>query len=185
MTISRWMLLLLLAQTPAPQQPAIPATPASIEGVVVKTATGEPLSKVTVTVAETRPAVAADLPPVPFSPNSPEYALLVSSLNPRNIGPALTVTTTSDGRFVFENLKPGTYSVKATLGGYAPVEYGQRGPNSRGMNITLKPGQKMQGLSLTMTPGGTITGHVIDANGDPLGRALVQAQKLVYQEQGR
>ena len=95
------------------------------------------------------------------------------------------MTTASDGKFLFENLKPGTYSLKATLGGYSPTEYGQRGPNGRGMNITLKAGQKIQGISLTMTPGGTILGRVTDANGEPLSRALIQAQKLIYQERGR
>jgi protocatechuate 3,4-dioxygenase beta subunit len=190
MTIARIALLLLLAQNPASQQPAVPSSPvapASIEGVIAKTATGETLSKVTVTLTETRPAatLAADLQSIPVLPNSPEYALVVASLNSRNAGPAQVVTTTSDGRFLFENLKPGTYSLKATLGGYAPVEYGQRGPNGKGMNITLKGGQKVQGISLTMTPGSTITGHVFDTNGEPLGRALVQAQKLTYQEQGR
>ena len=57
--------------------------------------------------------------------------------------------------------------------------------NGRGMNITVKAGQKIQGISLTMTPGGTILGRVADANGDPLSRALIQAQKLIYQERGR
>jgi hypothetical protein len=36
-----------------------------------------------------------------------------------------------------------------------------------------------------MTPGGAVMGRVIDANGEPLIRALVQAQKLIYQESGR
>jgi protocatechuate 3,4-dioxygenase beta subunit len=186
MTIARIALLLLLTQTPVPQQPATPAAPASIEGIVVKAATGESLSKVTVTLELRNTASSAvDLQSLPISPNSPEYALLAASLNPRNAGPPVVVTTSSDGRFLFENLKPGTYSIKAALGGYSPVEYGQHGPNSRGMTFTLKAAQKMQGISLTMTPGGTITGHVFDTNGEPLGRAMVQAQKLTYQEQGR
>ena len=186
MSISGIALFLLLAQNAAPQQPAAPSAPASIEGVVAKAVTGESLAKVTVTLTEVRSPTApvADLP-YAISPNSPEYALLVASLNQRNTGPAQVVTTISDGKFLFENVKPGTYNIKATLGGYAPAEYGQRGPNGRGMSITVKAGQKVQDLSLTMTPGGTVMGRVTDANGEPLSRALIQAQKLVYQETGR
>jgi len=186
MTIAGIAVFLLLAQNVTPQQPAAPVAPASIEGVVVKAATGEFLSKVTVAVTEVRSsnASAANIP-FAVDPNSPEFALVVSSINQRKTSPTQVATTASDGKFLFENLKPGTYSIKATLGGYSPAEYGQRGPNGRGMNITLKAGQKIQGISLTMTPGGTILGRVTDANGDPLSRALIQAQKLIYQERGR
>src|SRR5882672_6276453 len=131
MTIAGIALLLLLAQNAVPQQPAAPA---SIEGVVVKAVTGESLSKVTVTVSEIRtvsPAVAAQLPPIPFALGSNEYRLLemtyIANANPGPLTRA-TVTTASDGRFLLENLKPGTYSVTATLGGYSTAEYGQRGP---------------------------------------------------------
>jgi len=175
MNIPGIALLLLLAQNSVPQQPAAPAAPASLEGVVAKAVTGESLSKVTVTLTEVRSTTASAV----------DLSFPIASLNPRNTGPPQVVTTTSDGRFLFENLKPGTYSLKAMLGGYSPTEYGQRGPNGRGMNITLKPGQKLQGVSLTMTPGGTITGRAADTNGEPLSRALIQAQKLVYQERGR
>jgi hypothetical protein len=128
MTISGIALFLLLAQNAAPQQPAVPAAPASIEGIVTKTATGETLPRVTVTLSEVRsvsPAVAAQLPGIPFAPGSSEYRLLemtyIANANPGPLTRA-TMTTTSDGRFFFENLKPGTYSVSATLGGYTPAE---------------------------------------------------------------
>ena len=185
MTLPGIALFLLMLQAPAPQQPAAPVAPASIEGTVARALTGESLSKVTVTLTDLRSQTnsAAQLQTAGISPSSAEYDLLTARLG--QTGTAQIVTTTSDGRFQFENLKPGTYSLKATLGGYATAEFGQRGPNGRGMTITLKAGQKMQGVSLSMTPGGTITGHVVDANGDPLSRALVQAQKMVYQERGR
>ena len=72
MTISGIALFLLLAQNPAPPQPAVPAAPASIEGVVVKAVTGESLSKVTVTLSEVRSPNAAntDLQSFPISQNS-------------------------------------------------------------------------------------------------------------------
>jgi len=185
MTISGIALFLLMLQAPVPQQPAAPAAPASIEGTVARALTGESLSKVTVTLTEIRsPAnTAAQLQTAGISTSSQEYTILIAQLG--RSGATQVVTTTSDGRFLFENLKPGTYSLRATLGGYSTAEYGQRGPNGPGMAITLRAGQKLQGISLTMTPGGTITGHVVDSNGDPLSRAIVQAQKLVYQERGR
>jgi len=190
---------LLLAQSATPQQPAAPAATASIEGVVAKAVTGESLPRVTVTATEIRGAAtgqrellnAADLitliSPAGVSGTSLSAAGLATlSPAPNAQGSSRqTMTTAADGKFLLENLKPGTYSITATSPGYAPAEYGQRGPNGYGMNITLKPGQKMQGASLTMTPEGTITGRVVDANGDPLNRALVQALKVVYQEKGR
>jgi len=195
MTIFGIALFLLLAQNATPQQPAVPAAPASIEGVVAKAVSGESLSKVTVTLTEvpTAASYTADIQSlgIPFDPIRMAMSLEVARQAAATSGPISTgqsrqtMTTGPDGKFQFENVKPGTYLLKATLGGYSPTEYGQHGPNGRGMNITVKPGQKIQGISLVMTPGGTILGRVTDANGEPLIRALIQAQKLIYQESGR
>src|SRR3982750_1387166 len=130
--------------------------PASIEGIAVRAGTGESLSRVTVIA-------------VPSGPPSSRQSM----------------TTGPDGEFLLENLRPGSYQLTANCPGYAPVEFGQRGPNGRGTNFTLKAGQKMQNVALTLIPEGSITGHIVDANGEPFRRALVQAHKVIYQEAGR
>jgi uncharacterized surface anchored protein len=176
-------LLLLLAQTAGPQQPVAPA---SIEGVAAKAGTGESLSKVTVTVTLLPSPQSNGQIQAPLSVVIDPATGLTSAIRTANsVASRQSVTTESDGKFRFENLKPGNYQMTASSPGYAPSEYGQRGPNGHGINFTLKAGQKMQNVGLTMTPEGSITGRVVDSNGDPLSRALVQAQKLVYQENGR
>ncbi len=133
-------------------------------------------------VAAPSPATSPQLqPPPPLLPPTPPPVNPATSLP----SPKQLTVTSSDGTFRFENLKPGSYTLTATLGGYAPAEYGQRGPNGHGMPITLKSGQKVENASLDMTPGGTITGRIIDSNGDPVSRGLVQALKLTYQENGK
>src|SRR4051812_29321446 len=116
MTIFGIALFLMLAQNATPHHAAVPAAPASIEALVTKTATGEFLSKVPVTLTEVRTPT---VPPadfiLPVAPDSPEFALVVSSINQRNTGPPQVLTTVSDGKFLFENVKPGTYTIKATL----------------------------------------------------------------------
>src|SRR2546425_4012555 len=49
-----------------------------------------------------------------------------------------TATTAQDGRFVFENVAPGTYRLAATkTGGFVPAEYGQRSPGGAGASFEL------------------------------------------------
>ena len=209
MTIAGIALFVLLGQLPPPPppppppprilqpavQPAQTAEPASIEGVVSKAMTGESLAKVTVMLTEvpTAASYTAEFQRLGIALNllNLQMSLEVARQAAASTGPISTgqsrqtVTTASDGRFQFENVKPGTYLLKATLGGYTPAEYGQRGPNGSGMAITVKSGQKMKDASLAMMPGGSVTGRIIDANGEPASRALVQAHKLIYSENGR
>src|SRR5205814_6834271 len=76
----------------------------------------------------------------------------------------------------------GEYQLIAThsSGGYVPAEYGQRKATGQGINFQLAAGQKMTGIVLAMTPTGCISGRVYDADGEPLGKAQVQAMRPVY-----
>jgi len=69
----------------------------------------------------------------------------------------LTAITTVEGKFKFENLDPGDYTMKAERVGYLyPSEAA----------LTLQPGEMTKDLKLT--PQAVISGRVVDEDGDPV-----------------
>ena len=105
----------------------------------------------------------------------------VRSPGDRRVGDFKAVTTGADGRFAFRDVAPGEYRLYATRStGYVPGEYGQRTATGEGTSFTLRAGQTMSSVSLLMTPTASISGRVVDADGEPSGYAHVQALKAVY-----
>src|SRR5262249_31211047 len=94
---------------------------ASIQGIITRSATS-PLSKATV-------------------------ELRTDENNSRLIN---TTTTEDDGRFAFQNVRPGRYRVVVTRSGYyrAPI------------TVTVAAGQPSRDLQLSMTPTGSISGRL-------------------------
>jgi protocatechuate 3,4-dioxygenase beta subunit len=85
------------------------------------------------------------------------------------------------GRFTFESVSPGEYRLIATRsGGYVPGEYGQRTATGNGMPFIVAAGQRLSDIRLALSPTGSISGRVYDRNGEPVGRAQVQALQPVY-----
>jgi len=127
---------------------------ASVEGVVARLGTGEPLARATVTLSKDR------------------YTSQV-----------LSTTTDASGRFSFLNVPPGEYRLQASRQGpYIPAEYGQRKPDERGTPITIQPGQKITEIRLELAPTSSISGRILDSDGEPLGRVEVQALQSLYQD---
>ncbi|PYS05540.1 MAG: hypothetical protein DMG17_33910 [Acidobacteria bacterium] len=127
---------------------------ASVEGVVARLGTGEPLPRATVTLS-----------------------------NDRYPSQVLSTTTDASGRFSFLNVPPGEYRLQASRQGpYIPAEYGQRKPGERGTPITIQPGQKITEIRLELAPTGSISGRILDSDGEPLGRVEVQALQSLYQD---
>jgi protocatechuate 3,4-dioxygenase beta subunit len=144
--------LLMVLAALAVQQPG-----ASIEGVVVKLGSSEPIAN-----ADVR---------------------LGSQSNVPMAGRIPATKTDSSGRFFFDNVSPGTYRVFATTdGGFVPAEYGQRSPTGDGTALVVAAGQKVTGIRLAMSPTGTIAGRVYDKNGEPLGNAQVMAMRQIYKD---
>lgn len=92
-----------------------------------------------------------------------------------NAGAPKTLTTDDDGRFVFDSVPPGRYRLTVSRRGYT------RPP----LTINVDPRQPVAVVQLPMMPAGTISGHVYDANGQPLGAVEVLAMKASYPEGGR
>jgi beta-lactamase regulating signal transducer with metallopeptidase domain len=155
----------VVPQVPAPtQSPAIPQVPVpagagSIEGMVVKFGTTEPIAGATVSLQRLPGPGATTMTP------------------PANIqsGP--------DGRFAFPGLGAGNFRLVALRAdGFVVAEFGQQTFNGRGRPIPLADGQRVSDIRLAMMPTASISGRIFDGVGEPLGRAQVQALQATYRE---
>jgi hypothetical protein len=101
-------------------------------------------------------------------------------------GPPNTEAVTDDtGRFVFNGVVPGQYRLSVDRDRYLHQEFGQRSLTSTvGTIITVAPGQQVTNIDFQMTPTGSISGRILDEDGEPLADVLTQAQMYGYQ-QGR
>jgi len=142
---------------------------ASVEGRVVKAADGEGIADVSVEL-------------VRANANPPQ-----AGANPLPVPPSsrLGATTDAAGRFVISNVPPGEYRLYATHpNGYVPAEYGQRSVTGIGQPITLTAGQKLSDAILRMSRTASISGRVIDADGDPAVFASILAFRISYRQGG-
>jgi hypothetical protein len=153
------------------QAPAAPSSPALVEGLVIQSGSAQPVSGARVQLFRalpTRPPGAAPLagqggPPPDLDDLKPYSAV-----------------TAQDGRFSFDNVKPGEYRLIAVRsGGWVPGEFGQRSATGVGISFQVSPGQQMRGVQLVLTPTGSISGRVYDRDG-PAGRLQVQALRPIY-----
>lgn len=146
-------------QQTAPNQPQNPQPqePAGLEGKVVSLIGGQPVRKVNLTLR-------------PMSPGSGE--------------PAKPYGTVSDtgGKFVFESVEPGRYTLWAERAGFIRQSYGAKHGDARGTTITLPAGLHMKDITFQLTPQATLSGKVLDEDGDPVGRAQVQVLQMTYQK---
>ncbi len=78
--------------------------------------------------------------------------------------------TTAEGKFSITGIVPGTYQVTADrVGFYMPAEPGGRAA----MEAVLRAGDEKEGLKFRLAPLGSISGRVVDAEGEPVEGAAV------------
>lgn len=151
-------LLSLLFFFAAPAQETTTQNPAdlcTIQGVVVKAGTGEPLSEATV---EARP-------------------LYGHTRGMDTLGDvARDAITDAMGRFELKGLPPGRYILRARRDGSLFQSYSQSGPDGFRTLLTLSSGQTISGITVQLIPGAVITGHVFDQDGKPVGKATVSSR---------
>src|SRR5262245_40644712 len=98
--------------------------------------------------------------------------------------PQLTGTTDASGHFVFENLPPGTYRVRAQLDGFfgpPPLGNSIGAPPTTATTLTIHPPQtKTAEAHLTLVQGSTLSGRVRSPEGRPLSAVQVYAYQIVY-----
>lgn len=90
------------------------------------------------------------------------------------------VLTDATGTFAFTGLPRGPFSIALDKSTYLPGRYPEPGQTLRtGFRpLTLKDGQTIEGVTILMFHGGAITGRVVDAYGDPVEFAQVQALRV-------
>ncbi len=131
----------LVAQ-PTPDAVSAAARTARLEGQILSQA-GEPLRKATVRLQP----YGTD-----FRSNAINYV----------------DTTDTGGKFVFEGVLPGRYSLSAEHTGFLGQAYGAKSFNAQPGMLTLAAGQILKDITLKLIPQGAITGRVTDADGDPI-----------------
>jgi hypothetical protein len=140
------VLILTLTATAFSQRPAV-----SVQGVVVRDASNEPLSKARV------------------------------ELRGGPLGESTITTTENDGRFYFPNLPPGAYEISVRRDSFAPAEVGQKWPGGPGVPLQLRAGQPAPDVVVRMVAAAAISGRISDSSGQPLANAQVQALKSTFQ----
>ncbi len=150
--IPNLFVILFLAQT-AP----VTVQPARIEGQIVNAVTGEPLKKAS---ARLNP----NFQPTPNGPTPTVYS----------------ISTEADGKFVFDDIAPGTYTLSATRTGFVAQSYGSRTPGMNPTPLKLDAGQEMKGIAIKLTPQAMIYGRVVDEDGEAMPGAQIQAMRWTF-----
>jgi Carboxypeptidase regulatory-like domain len=143
-------LLMVAQREPEPQS--------RIEGMVVKSGYGEPLSGVSLSLRQEG-----------------------SGLRGRQY----TTTSTSEGRFALKDIPKGRYILSASKAGFVDQEYGQKQANRSGAVLDLTTSQTLRDVVIRMTAGGVISGRVYDQAGQPIERTGVVAFRKNYQRDGK
>jgi len=157
MWIIRVLLLLLVGaggvagqgSNPAQKSNLKPSDPCTVDGIVVKSTTGEGIKRVTVQLT-------------PLGGGQQSYSAL----------------TENNGRFVLRDIAPGRYAIYASGNGYVEqaAENGKAGSQTR--ILLLSPGENTSGLAFRLVPPGVITGTVYDEDGEPVMSAQVRAMRV-------
>ncbi len=82
----------------------------------------------------------------------------------------LAATTDAAGKFRIEQVPAGTWRLKAQKPGFADGRYPLKGGSLR-----LTAGQEMAHVEIRLVPYGTLSGHVLDEDGEPFPTAMVSA----------
>ena len=159
------------------------APPASVSGIVVSFGTNDPIGKAEV---ELRSITSQSRLPANMPANMTPLQMdaMIRSLNAGGTAETpTTFMTDSDGKFEFRSVPPGEYRVYVTRStGYIPGEYGQRSPVGSGIPMTVSSGQNISNVRLALTPTSSISGRILDGDGDPVAYARVAVLRVAYQE---
>jgi hypothetical protein len=132
------------------------STKTGVEGFVLRAGTNEPIPRAQITMRRMSPG--EPIPPI---------------------------TTDSQGRFVFTDLDPGSYSLFAQRNGFARQDYGERAAGRGGTPLTLVAGQQMKDVVFRLVPTAAISGRASDPTGEPLVGITIQLLKSSYTPEGR
>ena len=122
-----------------------------IVGQVVDAASGRPVAGAIVTLAG----------PPPLLQGTPHSAIL----------------TGGDGRFLFRDLRPGSYRIRAHRSGFADGAYGRTRPAGPSLDLSLASGQRVGDVVIRMWRHAAISGTIVDESGEPQVAVEVRAYR--------
>jgi Carboxypeptidase regulatory-like domain len=93
---------------------------------------------------------------------------------------SVSITTDDQGRFAFNALPEGRFSLSASKPGHISGSYGQRRPGRPGTPIQLAAGQRLQ-VQLQVWRGSVLTGTLLDEHGEAIPGTPVRALRFVMQ----
>ena len=97
------------------------------------------------------------------------------------LAPVRPITRTdATGKFFFERIAPGSYMLRVTHPAYVATTYGARSGYSDGTALTFTAGQQMTGITVNMIEPATVSGRVVDEDGDPLAHANVEVLRRIH-----
>jgi hypothetical protein len=183
--------LLLLFGVP---QAATPTQNGKIEGKVVRASNNEVISGVQITLIPPANATAQQAPGTLVPAPAAQGAIQVTrtpdgqiiQTGPGGAPPQLPTTVTdADGKYSFNNLVPGQYTVRALRDGY----FGPMGPQGLYPNVVTKAvaveADKTQTVDFGLVQGGTFRGLVRDPDGQPAPNYAVVTARPAYTNLGR
>jgi protocatechuate 3,4-dioxygenase beta subunit len=117
-----------------------------IEGVVLDAASRQPVKKAVVSIT----------------------FMGTTRVQPQSEGPQ-SITTDLSGKFVFDSLATGQYQLTITHQDYPQAQMG--GVRKA---VQVSAGETTSSLTVELVPGATVSGHIVDEDGDPLNGCIVQ-----------
>ena len=152
-------MLLLFGLAAAAQTPSAPAT---IEGTVLNSLTGQPVRKAHLSLYPLHPSG-----PIPDQP--------------------IAGATDAQGKYKLLVPTAGTFRLTVSHDGYQVQVYGasKTGEGGKGEPLEIKAGESKSKIDLRMTPYGAIIGRVVDENGDPVRQVEVAVMKYIFGPKGK
>lgn len=93
---------------------------------------------------------------------------------------ARSATTDSEGRFTFQSLASGRFTLTASKVGYVTTGLGARRPGGPSRPVEIADGATLDGANITLARGCVISGRLIDEYGDPVSGATVRVLKYRF-----
>ena len=90
------------------------------------------------------------------------------------------VLTDAEGRYQFNEVAPGRYTLAAAKSGYVSLSYGQRRPGEAGRTVEVINAQTISAVDFALPKGAVIVVRVLDAFGAPMPRVFLQASQYRY-----